>query len=193
MSVISNSYSVLARHVKVIGRSLSTNSHSKMTLRPKRIILIRHGESLGNVDDKAYVTTPDWKVPITPKGRNQANKAGETLNSLIDADEFVFLYYSPYLRTRQTVDEIVKHLKSRQIISSREEPRISEQQFGNFQNVKEVLYAKQERHEFGRFYYRFKSGEAGLDVYSRVSSFISTLLRDCQQYAKAGYDLVRCF
>jgi broad specificity phosphatase PhoE len=155
--------------------------------------LIRHGESLGNVDDKAYVTTPDWKVPITPKGRNQANKAGETLNSLIDTDEFVFLYYSPYLRTRQTVDEIIKHLKPKQIISSREEPRISEQQFGNFQNVKDVLYAKQERHEFGRFYYRFKSGEAGLDVYSRVSSFISTLLRDCQQYAKAGYDLVRFF
>lgn len=193
MSVISNSYSVLARHVKVVGCSLSTNCNSKTTLRPKRIILIRHGESLGNVDDKAYVTTPDWKVPITPKGRNQANKAGETLNSLIDTDEFVFLYYSPYLRTRQTVDEIIKHLKPKQIISSREEPRISEQQFGNFQNVKDVLYAKQERHEFGRFYYRFKSGEAGLDVYSRVSSFISTLLRDCQQYAKAGYDLVRFF
>jgi broad specificity phosphatase PhoE len=152
--------------------------------------LIRHGESLGNVDDKAYVTTPDWKVPITLKGRKQSSEAGANLRALIK-DEFVFLYYSPYLRTRQTVNEIVQYLNPKQIISSREEPRISEQQFGNFQNVKEVLHAKQERHEFGRFYYRFKSGEAGLDVYSRVSSFISTLVRDCQQYTKAGYDLVR--
>lgn len=87
------------------------------------------------------------------------------------------------------MEELYKHLSDEQMISIREEPRISEQQFGNFQNVEEVLQAKQERHEFGRFYYRFKSGEAGLDVYSRVSSFISTLVRDCQQYQKAGYDL----
>ena len=31
--------------------------------------------------------------------------------------------------------------------------------------------------------------ESGLDVYSRVSSFISTLVRDCQQYRKAGANL----
>lgn len=191
LSAISTSYTTLLRNGKVNVRSLTTNSYSKPTQRPKRIILIRHGESLGNVDEKAYVTTPDWKVPITPKGRYQANEAGVKLNSLISADEFIILYYSPYLRTRQTVQEIVRHLHPKQIISSREEPRISEQQFGNFQNVKEVLHAKQERHDFGRFYYRFKSGEAGLDVYSRVSSFISTLVRDCQQYAKAGYNLVR--
>ena len=69
------------------------------------------------------------------------------------------------------------------------EPRISEQQFGNFQNVRQVLDAKAERHRFGRFYYRFPSGEAGLDVYSRVSSFITTLVRDCHQYSHHGYNL----
>lgn len=35
-----------------------------------------------------------------------------------------------------------------------------------------------ERKAFGRFYYRFPNGEAGFDVYSRVTSFISTVLRD---------------
>jgi broad specificity phosphatase PhoE len=150
--------------------------------------LIRHGESLGNVDESAYVATPDWKVPLTPKGREQAYQAGETLRKVI-GDEKLFCYYSPYKRTTETMHQLCKHLKKERIISIREEPRISEQQFGNFQNVQEVMKAKQERHEFGRFYYRFKSGEAGLDVYSRVSSFISTLVRDCQQYQKAGYDL----
>lgn len=169
---------------------MSTQLSGKVPQRPKRIILIRHGESIGNVDEKAYVTTPDWKVPLTLRGRKQASDAGKRLNDLIESDELIFLYYSPYLRTRETVQEILRHIDSQQVISSREEPRISEQQFGNFQNVNEVLQAKQERHTFGRFYYRFRSGEAGLDVYSRVSSFISTLVRDCQQYSKAGYDMV---
>jgi broad specificity phosphatase PhoE len=51
------------------------------------------------------------------------------------------------------------------------------------------LDAKSERSEFGRFYYRFPSGEAGLDVYNRVSSFISTLVRDCNRYHNAGNEL----
>lgn len=125
---------------------------------------------------------------MTPRGKEQAFAAGEHLKAIV-GDEQVFCYYSPYKRTKETMEEVSKHLTKDQIIAIREEPRISEQQFGNFQNVQEVIEAKQERHDFGRFYYRFKSGEAGLDVYSRVSSFISTLVRDCQQYQKAGYDL----
>ena len=35
----------------------------------------------------------------------------------------------------------------------------------------------QERQKFGRFYYRFPNGEAGTDVFDRVSDFWSTLLR----------------
>mmetsp|Transcript_14641 Transcript_14641/g.17035 ORF Transcript_14641/g.17035 Transcript_14641/m.17035 type:complete len:296 (+) Transcript_14641:193-1080(+) len=169
--------------------SSSSEERPMKTQRPKRIILIRHGESLGNVDESAYVATADWRVPLTKKGRDQAKIAGEKLKSLIGEDGKAFFYFSPYHRTKETMKELESHLSDDQIISIREEPRISEQQFGNFQNVHEVLQAKQERHEFGRFYYRFKSGESGLDVYSRVSSFISTLVRDCQQYHKAGYDL----
>jgi hypothetical protein len=54
-----------------------------------------------------------------------------------------------------------------------------------------VVYedAKSERSKFGRFFYRFPSGEAGLDVYNRVSSFIPTLVRDCIQYSREGHDL----
>jgi broad specificity phosphatase PhoE len=175
-------------------RALSTyyaeqQPRKKVTQRPKRIILIRHGESLGNIDDSAYVTTPDWRVPLTEKGKMQSNEAGKELSKIIGKDGKVFFYYSPYRRTRETLEELKQHISKEQIISIREEPRISEQQFGNFQNVEEVWESKRERHEFGRFYYRFQSGEAGLDVYSRVSSFISTLVRDCQQYQKAGYDL----
>lgn len=53
-----------------------------------------------------------------------------------------------------------------------------EQQFGNFQRTEDMKSYKKEREMFGRFYYRFPDGESGLDVYSRVSSFIGTLFRE---------------
>lgn len=157
--------------------------------RPRRIILVRHGESQGNIDDYAYVNTPDWKVSLTEKGHQQASEAGKRLQEVIGDCGRAFFYYSPYKRTTQTLEDMCQHLSDEQIVSVREEPRISEQQFGNFQNVEQVLNCKEERHSFGRFYYRFPSGEAGLDVYSRVSSFITTLVRDCHQYSHAGNDL----
>jgi len=168
--------------------------NANRSARPKRIILLRHGQSEGNVDESTYATTPDWKVPLTPLGRAQASQAGKDIVKILQRsdgteDQQVFIYYSPYKRTRETMLLVQHELGSERVISLREEPRISEQQFGNFQNVEDVKAFKKERHDFGRFYYRLKNGEAGLDVYSRVSSFISTLVRDCDQYNKAGYDL----
>ena len=105
-----------------------------------------------------------------------------------EKDASVVFYHSPYLRTKQTLDAILPHFDESKIVSSLEEPRICEQQIGNFQNVQQVLDAKAERSKFGRFFYRFPSGEAGLDVYNRVSSFIPTLIRDCTQNDLAGHN-----
>mmetsp|Transcript_13216 Transcript_13216/g.27761 ORF Transcript_13216/g.27761 Transcript_13216/m.27761 type:complete len:320 (-) Transcript_13216:21-980(-) len=158
--------------------------------RPHRIFLMRHGQSLGNVDESAYVNTADWRIPITDLGRKQAKDAGKLLREKISEDDAkVVFYVSPYLRTHQTLNELLPFFDESEILAVQEEPRISEQQIGNFQNVQQVLNAKDERSKFGRFYYRFPSGEAGLDVYSRVSSFITTLVRDCTQYNLAGHDL----
>ena len=55
--------------------SASIKDDNPPDFRPKRIILLRHGESQGNVDQNAYVTTADWRIPITDVGRQQA--AGE--------------------------------------------------------------------------------------------------------------------
>jgi len=152
--------------------------------------LLRHGESQGNVDQNAYVTTADWRIPITDVGKRQAQEAARQLREKIgEQDAKALFYFSPYLRTKQTLDEILPLFDEDEILGIMEEPRISEQQIGNFQNVQQVLDAKSERSKFGRFFYRFPSGEAGLDVYNRVSSFIPTLVRDCIQYSREGHDL----
>ena len=50
----------------------STDRRINHDFRPRRIILLRHGQSLGNVDESAYVTTADWRIPLTDLGRKQA-------------------------------------------------------------------------------------------------------------------------
>lgn len=159
--------------------------------RVQRIILVRHGESAGNIDPSTYVTCADWRIPLTKRGHEQASASGKKIRALLGDPENgsrVFFYVSPYKRTRQTLQGILRELDEKQVVGVREEPRISEQQFGNFQCVEDVNEAKEERNEFGRFYFRFPNGEAGFDVYSRVTSFISTVMRDCSQARAAGHD-----
>jgi hypothetical protein len=45
-------------------------------VRPQRVIILRHGESMGNVDFGTYVVVPDWRVPLTRHGQLQAKDAG---------------------------------------------------------------------------------------------------------------------
>jgi broad specificity phosphatase PhoE len=113
-------------------RRFCTLARDRRPVCTKRIILIRHGESLGNLSDLTYVTTPDWKIPLSTRGIEQAVAAGKELRTLI-GDGSLYIYVSPYLRTRQTVEHVVKQFHESQVVTVREEPRISEQQFGNFQ------------------------------------------------------------
>ena len=71
------------------------------------------------------------------------------------------------------------------MLGVREEPRLTEQQFGNFQDTTVMSNAKSDRHNYGRFYFRFHNGESGLDVYERATSFIATLFRDFSSPAYA--------
>jgi len=69
-------------------RKCSNASHSGYKL-PKRIILVRHGESLGNEDEKAYERVPDWKIPLTEKGKQQSRVAASKIKELIGESKFI--------------------------------------------------------------------------------------------------------
>lgn len=59
-----------------------------------------------------------------------------------------------------------------------EEPRLREQDFGNFQpDSKEMTRMWHERAEYGHFFYRIPNGESAADAYDRVSGFNETLWR----------------
>jgi hypothetical protein len=145
---------------------------------PKRIILVRHGESQGNLDMSAYSTTPDYRIPLTPRGVEQARAAGRGILDVVssspdgapDPNWKVYFYVSPYERTRSTLREIGAAFPRHRVIGAREECRVREQDFGNFQVEERMRAVKETRERFGRFFFRFPEGESAADVFDRVAS-----------------------
>ncbi|MCI25948.1 broad-range acid phosphatase DET1-like [Trifolium medium] len=145
-----------------------------MGVLPKRIILMRHGESQGNLDTSAYTTTPDHSIQLTPQGIQQARLAGDNLRRVVSGegcspDWRLYFYVSPYARTRSTLRELGRSFSKKRVIGVREESRVREQDFGNFQVQERMKIIKETRERFGRFFYRFPEGESAADVFDRIS------------------------
>lgn len=145
-------------------------------MKPRRIILLRHGECAGNVDPTVYQSTPDWKIPLTDKGRRQAEEAAEKLTRLIGHGEKIMAYCSPLYRARETYVAVDKRFAGR--IRCFEDPRLREQEWGNYQEAEIAAKIERERDKFSSFFYRMPFGESGADVYDRMTTFLDTLYRD---------------
>ncbi|KXZ56778.1 hypothetical protein GPECTOR_1g700 [Gonium pectorale] len=158
---------------------------SDFRILPDRIILVRHAESEGNVDNKAYTYIPDSQVPLTARGHMQAREAGQRIKEVMEEsaaggrdDYRLFFYISPYKRSLQTYEGICSQFPSHHLLGVQEEVQLREQDFGNFQDQQGKQREKAERLRFGRFFYRFPNGESGADVYDRITIFEDHMIRD---------------
>ncbi|MEY9964481.1 broad specificity phosphatase PhoE [Streptacidiphilus sp. MAP12-16] len=145
--------------------------------RPRRIVLLRHGESQGNIDESIYERVPDHALQLTARGREQARANGRELRVLF-GEEPVQAYVSPYLRTRQTFGLLGLDPAR---LRAMEEPRLREQDWGNLQDVEDIRRQRKTRDAYGHFFYRFTQGESGADVYDRVGAFFETLHRNFER------------
>ncbi|KAG7351878.1 histidine phosphatase superfamily branch 1 protein [Nitzschia inconspicua] len=182
---------------------------------PEKLVLIRHGQSMGNINEVLYSTTPDNAMPLTRLGWEQARNAGAILkDKILTSGESVHFIVSPYVRTVETFhgivsawcdpstpefasianhDEKVKAWYGRLIqlgLTWNEDSRLREQDFGNYQNPEVIKKAKEERHRFGAFYYRFPHGESASDVFDRVSTFLDSLWRSFEMNKSRNYVLI---
>lgn len=220
-------------------KNRSARKNYNARIMPDKVILVRHGQSMGNISEDLYSTVPDNAMPLTKLGFEQAREAGKLLREQLLAKEgapsvhFIVsiprIYYfrivvqdsmsaqfsftpvdlavartslqvSPYVRTVETFHGIVSawcdpnkefgHIKDRDLrlkawysrlmelgLTWHEDPRIREQDFGNYQDSEKIKAAKHERHRFGAFYYRFAHGESASDVFDRISTFLDSLWR----------------
>lgn len=148
-------------------------------MKPRRILLIRHGESEGNVEKSVYGRKPDYALRLTDRGRAQAREAGTRLRALV-GDEPVMAYVSPLFRTRETFKGILEAFPEGQV-RHREDPRLREQEWGHLRSLEECERVDAERDAYGTFYFRIPDGESAADVYDRVSDFLDTFHRDIQK------------
>jgi len=159
-----------------------------------RIFLIRHGESLGNVDKTAYARLQDHNVPLTQWGYEQATEAGNAIKEYYDSkpelkDNKIRIWYSPFLRTTQTKGGLLQGLGSERVESVREDYLLREQDFGLFSDTPDREeqqkkfpdeYAKFSAcmSKAGKFYARPPMGESRADVAQRTRVFKDTVMRD---------------
>ena len=148
-------------------------------MQPKRIILVRHGESEANVDPVVYSRVPDHLIHLTEAGRGQAREAGRKVAALIGEEAFG-VYASPYLRTLETKDSILEGM-GRQPVFDYQDPSLREQEYGNMPTPEASAANRELREKCGNFFYRFPEGESCADVYDRMCSFLESLFRQFER------------
>jgi broad specificity phosphatase PhoE len=125
-----------------------------------KIILVRHGESEGNVTHEIN-DNPARIVNLTEKGRAQAAAAGEALR----VQRFTHAYVSEFPRARQTAEIILRH----QACLLRIDPRLNERRSG-MDGLPVHTFNDQVRADLLRF--KPPRGESFLEQMERLRSFL---------------------
>lgn len=163
-----------------------------------RIVLIRHGESEGNVDKSVHFEKPDHAIELSDRGHQQAVECGRAISERLNFTP-QRLWVSPYARTRQTAEGIIIGGQF-QDVDVRESINLVEQQFGLFDGYPEedlarifpdehAHYEKAAAFE-GRFWARMPLGESRFDVCQRAHQFFGTIQRDNDRHGISDIAIV---
>lgn len=127
---------------------------------PRRLILIRHGESVGN-RDRLFTTSPD--ALLTELGRQQARQAAELIARLFKPEMVVA---SPYARARETGEIIARELG----LEVEFEAGLHEQSYGHLAGKAYDLVYEDPSYDPARpWLYRPPGGETREEVRTRVA------------------------
>ena len=145
---------------------------------PRTIIMVRHGETQGNIDDKAQ---GHLDVPLTETGRHQAKAVAERLSDT----EFDAAYSSDLQRAFDTAKAITAHRPELQILTR---AQLREIHFGDYEDMP----WDQVGNTYPEFYRRWKNldtrvdikfpgGESMLETWNRVGEFANEIATNHHQ------------
>lgn len=136
----------------------------------KKIILIRHGETEGNINPEVYTKTKDKDVSLTKNGHKQAIKCGVELKNILTVKPTI--YCSPFKRARQTLKGIGLSIDISNVYEAIE---LHEKRWELFNSIDEMNNFV-ESDDFKDFFYRNNNGESLSDMSIRIRSFIKELM-----------------
>mmetsp|Transcript_14626 Transcript_14626/g.26222 ORF Transcript_14626/g.26222 Transcript_14626/m.26222 type:complete len:299 (+) Transcript_14626:100-996(+) len=158
--------------------------------RPKRIILMRHGQTHGYThccDCKVAglpvcSLKPEMERPLTEEGKLQALRAGIALKHVV-GDETCTFFVSPYKSCKQTFSYVSGSFQDMGSCQVVEDPRLRNQDRGDWyltNPAEKVEDYMKDSEAVGKFFYRWPGGESAADVHDRMSSFMETMYRKWQ-------------
>jgi broad specificity phosphatase PhoE len=154
-------------------------------------MLVRHGESIGNVAREAAeasglpvidIAERDMDVPLSPRGRVQAAALGRWIGDLPRRERPTVALASPYLRARETAEIAIDAAALRMSVVLDE--RLREREFGVLDRLtKSGILARhpdqaEARARVGKFYHRPPGGESWCDVALRTRSALDSVTRE---------------
>ena len=152
------------------------------------LVLVRHGESMGNVAAEAAslagaeqisIAQRDPDVPLSPVGEQQATALGAGLAPLLADGTPTAVWASPYVRALQTAQVAVAAAGSRLPVVFDE--RLRDRELGVLDLLtRQGVAARfpleaQRRQWWGKFYHRPPGGESWADVALRLRAFLADL------------------
>jgi broad specificity phosphatase PhoE len=136
----------------------------------KNLYLIRHGQSVANVDPSHYFTQHDHLISLTDLGREQAKEAGKRVSYLVQNRPFTIVH-SPFVRASETASIIDKQcILDGKYAAIHESPLLYERSWGNLREIVDSPELDANMHF--NFFYRPVSGESFADTYVRVVTFL---------------------
>ncbi len=139
---------------------------------PNTIYLVRHGETEGNLDDKAQ---GHFNAQLTERGRQQAEAVGKRLSDV----EFDAIYSSDLQRALDTAKAIAAHRPKLEIQTR---PQIREYHFGNYEDVlwddvdeKSPEIFRRWKNLATRSDIQFPGGESMSNAWNRIGDFVSEI------------------
>jgi broad specificity phosphatase PhoE len=154
------------------------------------LLLVRHGESEGNVAREAaeaehateiLIDQRDPDVPLSGRGRSQAQALGRWLADLPPDRRPVTAWASPYVRAVQTAKLALE--AAALMVPVRLDERLRDRDLGILDRltsrgiVDRYPDEAQRRHYLGKLYYRPPGGESWSDIALRLRSFVADLER----------------
>ncbi|QFG69918.1 histidine phosphatase family protein [Ornithinimicrobium pratense] len=150
------------------------------------LVLVRHGESMGNLADRAAldageayidIDVRDADVELSETGIEQAQAVRDYLRSLPEDRRPTAVLSSPYRRARQTAEIVVEGLDLPLVVDE----RVRERDLGAFDGMtwigieQEHADESRRRQRVGKYYYRPPGGESWVDVVQRVRQILLEL------------------
>ena len=155
---------------------------------PTVLVLVRHGESVGNVAaaqaertgaDTIAVQTRDADTPLSVRGEDQARALGAWLGALPQDEAPQSVWSSPYVRAAQTAATALD--AAGLTVPVRYDERLRDRELGIIDRLTRAGVQRRfpeedaRRHLLGKMYYRPPGGESWADVAQRLRSALADL------------------